>query len=655
MKRRFWTFFAFVLVAATLCFIDVSTADDFSYRVANPSFEETNDVGGAANWHDASKTFAVVRGEARSGNASLKWTGNASDSELCMQTVDDVEPGDIVEFSVWIKTRELTGGYASIGLEWGRPGGGWYGGEFVQGVDGTTDDWIKISGTARVPEDAANPHVTVYVSESGSGTAWFDDVEIKRFNLPLFTAMTTDRYRAQSTGGSVDVYVGYTRTVKGVDFRELKPELSIVGENGAKTKAELVEAADDYYRFSFDSSALNVGKYTLTASMADPNTGKLETISTPFSKLDKFPDRVSYIDENLRLIHNGEPFFPLGLYLTVATSREIDLIRDSAFNCVMPYEPFGRKTVDALYDAGLYTIYSVKENYPTLNSATMEEANERVEKTVDAVRDCPGVIAWYINDELPLTMFDDLKARCEQMEKLDPSRPTWSVLYQVDELRSYLPTFDVVGSDPYPIPKREPVMAAEWTQDTVNAVFGKRAVWQVPQIFNQASYKKTPEEKKEYRAPTFEEMRCMAWACIASGANGLIFFSLFDLFNMDKTIEEGGTALVRDPFEERWADVKRMAQEIRDQFPILLSVDETLDVSPASSDGLSYRLYGADEGTWLLVVNTSQEPRRAEFAVPDGAEVVETRLGAPATQDGTKICVDLGAMEPRLILIRRGR
>ncbi len=651
MKNFFSTLV--VLSIAVLGGFDASKGDDGSYCVANPSFELANDDGGASDWLGDS-SFVVSSEDARSGDSCLRWSGETSNNALLMQTVG-VEPGDIVEFSARIKTLDLVGGRASICLEWGRQDGSWLGGEFAEGVDGTTDGWIKVSGWTRVPEEAANPHVAVYVTGASSGTALFDDVEIKRYRLRLFTAMTTDRYRNRSIGGTVDVYVGYTRTIKGVDFKALAPELTIVGENGDAARAELVEATDDYYRFSFDSSGLAVGDYALTCSTIDPNTKELETISTPFAKLDKFPERVSYVDENLRLIHNGEPFFPLGLYLTVATSREIDLIRDSAFNCVMPYEPFGRETVDALFDAGIYTIYSVKENYPTLAVATMEEGNARVETIVDAVKDAPGVLAWYINDELPPTAFDDLKARRDQMEKLDPSRPTWSVLYQVDELRSYLPTFDVVGSDPYPIPKREPVMAAEWTKDTVKAVFGKRAVWQVPQIFNQASYKKTESEKKEYRAPTYEEIRCMAWLCVANGANGLVFFSFFDLLNMDKTLEEGGTALVRDPFEERWADVKRMAREISDQFPILLSAGETLDVRPTetSSRDASYRLYGSDEGTWLLVVNASREPCRAEFVVPKDAEIVETRLGSSATQDGRLVRVEPGGLEPRLVLIRR--
>ena len=180
------------------------------------------------------------------------------------------------------------------------------------------------------------------------------------------------------------------------------------------------------------------------------------------------------------------------------------------------------------------------------------------------------------------------------------------------------------------------------------------AVWQVPQIFNWASYKKTEREKRDYRAPTYEEMRGMAWMCVANGANGLIFYSFFDLFKMDKTTAEGGFAAVREPFDERWGEVKKTAQEINDQFPILLSAGETLDVAPtdASSGDAIWRLYGTDEGTWLLVVNKSQEACQAAFSVPNGSKIVETRLGSPATQDGTSVRVELGALEPRLILIK---
>lgn len=643
----------FVLTLAPLANVVASEGDVSPYYLANPSFEQARSDGGAAGWSGESSAFVIASEDARTGNTCLKWTGDGTRYNLCSQTTK-LRPGDWIDFSVWVKTKDLKGGAATVCVEWNRPDGTWYGGAYAHGMKGTTDDWEKVSARTKIPDDAANPRIIVYVTESGSGTAWFDDVEIAQYEPPFFSAIMTNRYRSQSTGGPVDVFVCYTKTTNKVDFKELEPELEIVGNDGSKASAALVEAADDYYRFSFDSTELSVGKYTLTCSMDDPLSQKPQTVSTPFTKLDEYPARVSYIDEHQRLIRNGEPFFPLGLYLSAASPEQIEILGDSPFNCVMPYAPISRSAVDSLFENGIHTIYSVKDNFPGLQNQTMEEGNARTERMINELKDCPGVIAWYINDELPATMVDDLSARRDQVEALDPSRPAWVVLYQVNELRSYLSTFDVIGTDPYPISDKEPSVAAEWTEKTVNAVFGKRAVWQVPQIFNWASYKSGDKEKAKYRAPTFEEMRGMAWMCVANGANGLIFYSFFDLFKMDKTVDEGGYALVREPFDKRWGEVKTMAQEIEEQFPILLAAGETLDIAPteASSDEAIYRLYGTDEGTWLLVVNKSREPQQAEFAVPEGAKVVETRLGSEAAQDGNTICVDLGALEPRLILIK---
>ena len=52
MKKRFWTLCVFVVAA--LCRVDVSDADEESYRAANSCYEATNDSGGAANWRYAS-------------------------------------------------------------------------------------------------------------------------------------------------------------------------------------------------------------------------------------------------------------------------------------------------------------------------------------------------------------------------------------------------------------------------------------------------------------------------------------------------------------------------------------------------------------------------------------------------------------------------
>ena len=159
-------------------------------------------------------------------------------------------------------------------------------------------------------------------------------------------------------------------------------------------------------------------------------------------------------------------------------------------------------------------------------------------------------------------MLDRLAARRELLEELDPGHPTWVVLYQVDEVRQYLPSFHAIGTDPYPIPARPVALAGQWTRKTVDGVCGARPVWMVPQVFNWANYKKTPEEKAQHRAPTLDEMRSMAWQCIAEGANGLVFYSWFDL-HKDATT----------PFDEPRARVKQLAAGIAPLTPVLLSLD----------------------------------------------------------------------------------
>ena len=106
-------------------------------------------------------------------------------------------------------------------------------------------------------------------------------------------------------------------------------------------------------------------------------------------------------------------------------------------------------------------------------------------------------------------------------------------------------------------------MALEWTRVTRDQCYGVRPMWQVPQVFDWAGYKKGPD-RDQYRAPTLDEMRAMAWQCIAAGANGLIFYSYFDLYKMDK----------KDSFEKRWKECLRNGRdEIKRYIPVLLSIE----------------------------------------------------------------------------------
>jgi len=172
-----------------------------------------------------------------------------------------------------------------------------------------------------------------------------------------------------------------------------------------------------------------------------------------------------------------------------------------------------------------------------------------------------------LNDELPQDFLPQLTAHQRWVEEEDLNHPTWVVLYQVNQVAAYLDTFDVIGTDPYPIGRKPASMAAEWTAETFRQVERARPMWQVPQLHNWGNYAKSDGERSKGRTPTYDEIRSMAWQCIAEGATGLVFYSWFDV--------------KRNPdvsFEEQWSGLKRLAAEIDRMTPMLLSIEPVPEV-----------------------------------------------------------------------------
>ena len=62
-----------------------------------------------------------------------------------------------------------------------------------------------------------------------------------------------------------------------------------------------------------------------------------------------------------------------------------------------------------------------------------------------------ALLGWYLNDELGVTWMPDLEAHYQWTAAADPDHVAWSVLFEAPQLSQYLGTFDVIGTDPYPI------------------------------------------------------------------------------------------------------------------------------------------------------------------------------------------------------------
>ncbi len=578
-----WLFISLLMCSmANMALPDVVTNGNAAAQntnlVANAGFETDG------SWSFRAPVYRLSTNAPRSGARCLQYVNtDPARYWLCSQRLD-LKPGCRYEITAWVRTENIQGddSGATLCVEWYDAANRFLGGCYPRGVKGTNRDWQLVRGlTGPVPTNAARCSVSCYVRKGMTGVAWFDDIRVTEIIPPAIEAMISDCYRDQTDGGVVHVHVvaGHPRATL---------ELQAPGPVTA-TKTG----------FCLDTTSWKPGRYELTAIARDADGRELGRRSLTLTRVEKFPPRKAWIDRHRRLIVDGEPFFPLGTYWGGIKTNEMAIYARSPFNCIMPYADVGRAGLDLAHAHGIRVIYSVKDLYAGHRGIkTEEEARQRIARTVNALKDHPAIIAWYINDELPLTMLDTLTAHRQWLEELDPERPTWAVLYQYNQVREYLPTFDVIGTDPYPIPNSPPSKALEWARTTVAQTFGARAVWMVPQIFDWTSY------KKQGRPPTLAEMRCMAWSCIAAGANGLIFYSWFDLWRMDKTT----------PFEQRWKDVTALAAEIREKIPILLSVEPTPALSVEAPESVAWRVFAKDGAVYVLCVNSDgKQPARVQL------------------------------------------
>ncbi len=115
-------------------------------------------------------------GEGRSGSTALKMvcSGNRG---MSIQPVA-AYPGTYT-VSGWVKCSGISGADARVAVEWFDAGGSWIGYSFIGSVTGDSD-WTHISATVSAPANTRRGNITPYVTDSNSGTAWWDDISFAR-------------------------------------------------------------------------------------------------------------------------------------------------------------------------------------------------------------------------------------------------------------------------------------------------------------------------------------------------------------------------------------------------------------------------------------------------------------------------------------------
>ncbi|MEK7269923.1 MAG: hypothetical protein AAB215_03170, partial [Planctomycetota bacterium] len=611
--------------------VDPAAAPAERDLVVNGGFERSGDGGEvAASWSGDPRTYARDAAVSHGGSASLKFLNSDPQRyDLFSQDVP-LAGGQKFEMSAWIKTRDLTGADAgaTLCLEWYDRDGKWMDGAYAAECVKGTRDWTRIRLSARLPEGPKRFVFRCFVRRGMIGTAWFDDVEIGRVaEPPLRSFVLSPPYRGiLMPDGPKDVRI---RAVlqppadRPAENRDLELTAEIVSKPGGSRTAATVSDGTDY-DLSLPVADFGSGAHTVRVRFARRGQDKpIATEDHALFRADASFRPAVMIDAHRRVLADGRPFFPLGMYWPSLDEKEKDLkvYEESAFNCLMPYGPPSLEQMDLAQKHGMKVIYPVHTLYAGMKYTPPDirtpEDEERVFRaTLRRFRDHPALLAWYLNDEIPQAFLKQLENHQKWAREEDPGHPTWIVMNQVVELLGYVNTFDAVGTDPYPVGKRAASQAAEWTRKTVRTFASSRPVWMVPQVFNWADYPAviSPETKKTARTPTAEEMRSMAWQCICEGANGLIFYSWFDLRRNPDV-----------PFATQWARVKAIAKEIGDLSPVLLSAEPPGEVRVQAGPWLHWTARRNDGVLYVFAVNDGDGEGRASFTVPGAARDVKVR------------------------------
>lgn len=620
----------------------------------NAGFEKLRSDKWVKNWSKC-ETFSLDTSTSQRGKNSLRYNNKDSKKYVFPESPLNLTVGKRYKLSGWVKVKDIKGPGvgACVAIEYYNANNKYLGGTYTKGMKGTDSRWTEFTQvTNSIPIGTVRCRLICFVRQGMTGTAWFDAISVVSFYDPFFKGITTDVYRNESASAKVQIKVGVNwESDKGkLSSKAIKLYLAVVNSSNKKIiTINPVSIKKQVATFNFDASKLKPGKYRLKCVMKVKGKELTENISCSFQKLAHKIKRKVYIDKYKRLIVDGKAFFPLGTYWAKVNEEELQLYAKSPFNCLMPYERLSEAQMDLINKYKLKTFYSLKDCYYGTKWCpkeikSIEDANNYIIAKIKKIAKHPALLAWYINDERPVSMLDRLIKRQDLIKQYDANHPTWTVLCKLDDISALLPAYDVIGTDPYPIPDMPASVALDWTRITKNATFNARATWMVPQIFNWAAYSKVEAERKRFRAPTLLEMRSMAWQCIAGGANGLVFYSWFDMRNMDKI----------DPFDKRWKEVCIMASEIKRFIPVLLSVEPIPKYTAKKSKAVAWRFFVAKGDTYLTIVNSSKKRTSVNFTFENNFKNAKAMMGSASFKLNGKILkIDLAPLEPKMIKLSK--
>lgn len=573
--------------------------------IEDPTFEKDGE-----GWQ-LSEGATVEKGSGRSATGALKYQRNNPSSYRMVSTKVKLTPGAFYRFGAWIKTENVTGKGATVALEFsGRNADGkrkYISGRYLKGPVGT-HDWKLVSATVRVPKDADDASLLLYLGKGATGTAWFDDVILEEQNANSWAFYTLNPYNTIRDGKLTLAISHADRSTAGLLIRmELKGSSQIQTAPIRDRRAEFaLELADGDYNAEF--MVLDPARREVLYSTEIPLTVNRRSAPTVA------------VDQSGRCQVNGKPFMPIGIFTKDLDPDTVDTLQDAGFNCALPYGSMHLKTpgnlkstpeqilkvMDTAATKGFKVIFSCKDvgsssRYGLKSWHGAEGQDEIIRKITALLKDHPALLAWYVNDEQSVLEVRRLTSMRRLFNRLDPNHPTYGVLYQYEDLPLYGPTCDIIGVDPYPLGGNS-LEKAVYAMSRVQ--FAGLPAWVVPQLSNIAIYR-TDKQLEAPQNPSEEKMRSLVLLEASYGAKGFIFYKFEDL---------SSPKLPKDNFVREWAKTKQVTTMLKRLEPYIMSSHpvEILAKGPV----MATRLRRDDGKAAVLICTTGSGPVSVTLNLP---------------------------------------
>lgn len=601
-----------------LCRYSAWGAGELPTTPANPGFEN-----GAAGWNIPSKLWCIEPGEGRGGSAALVYDNSSTSAYTFPQCPLALEPGVIYRYGAWVKTDSLKGDKKikpRVSLDFADAGGNWIGAEYAEEVgQSDADGWVRYEGvTAPVSSATAHGNLFGFVPKGGAGHVRFDDFTICKIGERFIDGLHSSAYRNEADSGKVRFLAPLFVNSNSHPLDTLAPVFVFTGAEGADKEIAPDEFDSAHAAVTVDVASLAQGTHPVAFILRTCDGRELARASAIFTRASR-QRRVSF-DRFGRTIVNGRPFFPLGMYARDVTPETLALYTNGApWNCVMPYHAPAADMLDLCDQAGLKVVYCVKDvvfgsqfvkpPYSTSREASLKEIARRSGEA----KGHPAILAYYTNDEAPPRQAEILREVGNLLHRIDPDHPVWHVMDKEFKIRPMLGAFDVIGTDPYPIGlegrekgRSEIGEVSRIASAAQSEMFDLAPVWQVVQAFDWSWDNRWKDSYQRF--PTREEISCMTWQAIASGANGVIFYAFHRLCM-------GAPPDKRDEYLHR---VIAAGKEVRSRMDTLLS-----DPGPAilsTPDGAVCRTWRTPDGNAvLLAANATCGEVSGRVAIAGGA------------------------------------